>query len=134
MYAFGCILIYHSNLDATFVDVIHTDARSFFLLEIPGYGMSQAVGHIDFYPNNGKEQPGCALSQEGGTLIPLTLIKDGIEEASRVLLACNHVRAIKLFIDSINGKCPYVGMYRDLSQMSMLPATKSEEKFNCPIY
>jgi pancreatic triacylglycerol lipase len=41
-------------------------------------------------------------------LIPLTLIKDGIEEASRVLLACNHVRAIKLFIDSINGKCPYV--------------------------
>lgn len=98
------------NLDATFVDVIHTDARSFFLLEIPGYGMSQACGHIDFYPNNGKEQPGCALSQEGGTLIPLTLIKDGIEEASRVLLACNHVRAIKLFIDSINGKCPYVGM------------------------
>lgn len=97
--------------DATFVDVIHTDARSFFLLEIPGYGMSQACGHIDFYPNNGKEQPGCALSQEGGTLIPLTLIKDGIEEASRVLLACNHVRAIKLFIDSINGKCPYVGRW-----------------------
>lgn len=60
----------------------------------------------------GKEQPGCALSQEGGTLIPLTLIKDGIEEASRVLLACNHVRAIKLFIDSINGKCPYVGSYQ----------------------
>lgn len=58
--------------------------------------------------NNGKEQPGCALSQESSALIPLTLIKDGIEEASRVLLACNHVRAIKLFTDSINGKCPYV--------------------------
>lgn len=96
--------------DAMFVDVIHTDGRSFFLLEIPGYGMSQSCGHIDFYPNNGKEQPGCALSQEG-VLIPLTLVKDGIEEASRVLLACNHVRAIKLFIDSINGKCPYVGKF-----------------------
>lgn len=94
--------------DARFVDVIHTDGRNFFLLEIPGYGMSQSCGHIDFYPNNGKEQPGCALSQEGGALVPLTLIKDGIEEASRVLLACNHVRAIKLFIDSINGKCQYV--------------------------
>lgn len=94
--------------DANFVDVIHTDGRSFFLLEIPGYGMSQPCGHLDFYPNNGKEQPGCALSQEGTSLIPLTLIKDGIEEASRVLLACNHVRAVKLFIDSINGKCPYV--------------------------
>lgn len=98
--------------DAEFVDVIHTDGRSFFLLEMPGYGMSQPCGHIDFYPNNGKEQPGCALSQEGGTLIPLTLIKDGIEEASRVLLACNHVRAIKLFIDSINGKCPYIGKFQ----------------------
>lgn len=94
--------------DALFVDVIHTDARSFFLLEIPGYGMSETCGHIDFYPNNGKEQPGCALTQESSALIPLTLIKDGIEEASRVLLACNHVRAIKLFTDSINGKCPYV--------------------------
>lgn len=94
--------------DAKFVDVIHTDGRNFFLLEIPGYGMSQSCGHIDFYPNNGKEQPGCALSQEGGSIVPLTLIKDGIEEASRVLLACNHVRAIKLFIDSINGKCQYV--------------------------
>ncbi|CRL07123.1 CLUMA_CG020119, isoform A [Clunio marinus] len=94
--------------DALFIDVIHTDARSFFLLEIPGYGMSQQCGHLDFYPNNGKEQPGCALSQESSALIPLTLIKDGIEEASRVLLACNHVRAVKLFIDSINGNCSYV--------------------------
>lgn len=40
---------------------------------------------------------------------------DGIEEASRVLLACNHVRAIKLFIDSINGKCPYVGKIQTIS-------------------
>lgn len=66
----------------------------------------QPCGHLDFYPYNGKEQPGCILSQESSALIPLTLIKDGIEEASRVLLACNHVRAIKLFTDSINNqKC-----------------------------
>lgn len=25
----------------------------------PGFGMSPAIGHIDFYPNGGKEMPGC---------------------------------------------------------------------------
>lgn len=70
-----------------------------------GYGMSDPVGHIDFYPNNGKEQPGCDLTE---TPLPLTLIKEGIEEASRVLVACNHVRAIKLFTESINSRCPYI--------------------------
>jgi len=72
---------------------------------VEGYGMRQPCGHVDFYPNNGKEQPGCDLTE---TPLPLTLIRDGIEEASRVLVACNHIRAIKLFIDSINSKCPYV--------------------------
>ncbi|XP_077289795.1 pancreatic triacylglycerol lipase-like [Arctopsyche grandis] len=90
--------------DANFVDIIHTDGKSILLL---GYGMSQPVGHLDFYPNDGKEQPGCELA--AGPLIPLTLVRQGLEEASRVLVACNHVRAIKLFVDSINGKCPYIG-------------------------
>lgn len=67
--------------------------------------MSETCGHLDFYPNNGKEQPGCDLTE---TPLPLTLIKEGIEEAGRVLVACNHVRAIKLFTESINSKCPYV--------------------------
>ncbi|KAG7299776.1 hypothetical protein JYU34_016785 [Plutella xylostella] len=96
--------------DAEFVDVIHTDGKSIFLLDfvfMAGYGMSQPVGHLDFYPNNGKEQPGCDLTE--GPLVPLTLVKQGLEEASRVLVACNHVRAIKLFTDSINNKCPYIG-------------------------
>ncbi|KAJ9576895.1 hypothetical protein L9F63_006513, partial [Diploptera punctata] len=88
--------------DAKLVDVIHTDGKSIFLL---GYGMRQPCGHVDFYPNNGKEQPGCDLTE---TPLPLTLIREGIEEASRVLVACNHIRAIKLFIDSINSECPYI--------------------------
>ena len=67
--------------------------------------MRQPCGHVDFYPNNGKEQPGCDLTE---TPLPLTLIREGIEEASRVLVACNHIRAIKLFIDSINTECPYI--------------------------
>ncbi|XP_054275869.1 pancreatic triacylglycerol lipase-like isoform X2 [Macrosteles quadrilineatus] len=108
--------------DAQLVDVIHTDGSSIFLLEswirntqrplpsvtLPsiGYGMSEPCGHVDFYPNNGKEQPGCDLGDTPP--LPLTVIKEGIEEASRVLVACNHIRAIKLFTESINSHCPYV--------------------------
>ncbi|XP_033223397.1 pancreatic triacylglycerol lipase-like isoform X2 [Belonocnema kinseyi] len=91
--------------DAQLVDVIHTDGKSIFFL---GYGMSQPCGHLDFYPNNGKEQPGCTDLSETTPSLPLTLIREGLEEASRVLVACNHVRAIKLFIESINSKCQYV--------------------------
>lgn len=86
-------------------DVFISRATDFVFMA--GYGMSQPVGHLDFYPNNGKEQPGCDLTE--GPLVPLTLVKQGLEEASRVLVACNHVRAIKLFTESINGKCPYIG-------------------------
>ena len=37
--------------DATFVDVIHTDADL--------AGTFRAVGDVDFYPNGGKDQPRC---------------------------------------------------------------------------
>ncbi|XP_077283041.1 phospholipase A1-like [Arctopsyche grandis] len=37
-----------TDTDATFVDVLHTD----------GY-FEGPIGHVDFYPNNGTNQPGC---------------------------------------------------------------------------
>jgi len=47
--------------DADFVDVIHTDAGPFLS---GGLGIFEPVGHVDFYPNGGIEQPGC----RGGVL------------------------------------------------------------------
>jgi len=43
--------------DAAFVDVIHTDGGG---LHNIGFGVSQPLGHVDFYPNGGEQQPGCA--------------------------------------------------------------------------
>lgn len=86
--------------DAELVDVIHTDGKGIFFLGMSkkrncflymayyspftpyfrinvlrflGYGMSQPCGHLDFYPNDGKEQPGCDITQT--PLVPLTLIR-----------------------------------------------------------
>lgn len=89
---------------------------------VAGYGMVEPCGHLDFYPNNGKEQPGCDISENP---LPLTVIREGIEEASRVLLACSHVRAIKFFIESINSPCPYLAhrcpSYQHFLQVKCLP-------------
>jgi len=42
--------------DALFVDAIHTDGQRIWQL---GWGMMDPVGHADFYPNGGDDQPGC---------------------------------------------------------------------------
>ncbi|XP_065569009.1 pancreatic triacylglycerol lipase-like isoform X2 [Artemia franciscana] len=87
--------------DAQFVDAIHTDAKSILLL---GYGMVQPVGHVDFYPNSGRQQPGCSLVD-----IPLTLIEEGLYDAGRDFVACNHDRSIEFFNNSILTGCSFVG-------------------------
>lgn len=105
--------------DATFVDVIHTDIWELSLKEFFGYGLSSACGHVDFYPNDGKEQPGCGVMQRNLTEIRSALMNDGLYEVSRLVFACNHARAIKFFTESINGECPFVG-YRCTSHEEFL--------------
>ncbi|NWX24344.1 LIPR1 protein, partial [Aegotheles bennettii] len=80
--------------DAEFVDVIHTDSAP----TIPhlGFGMSPAVGHIDFYPNGGKQMPGC-----GKNPVSQIVDLDGIWEGTRDFVACNHLRSYKYYSDSI---------------------------------
>ena len=57
--------LWHTNVDAAFrldksdaqyVDVIHTDMKGF------GTSRSGTVGHIDFFPNGGDNQPGCRFN------------------------------------------------------------------------
>jgi len=42
--------------DAKFVDVIHSNGKP---ITSAGAGMFASCGHVDFYPNGGKSQPGC---------------------------------------------------------------------------
>ncbi|KAM4670188.1 inactive pancreatic lipase-related protein 1-like [Amazona ochrocephala] len=80
--------------DATFVDVIHTDTAP--TIPYLGFGMSPAIGHLDFYPNGGVEMPGC-----GKNAISQIVDLDGIWEGSRDFVACNHLRSYKYYSDSI---------------------------------
>ncbi|KAK3612367.1 hypothetical protein CHS0354_011087 [Potamilus streckersoni] len=60
--------------DAKFVDVIHTDGKSIISL---GYGMIQPVGHVDFYPNSGVNQPGCDKNTITTLLSNLNVYNEG---------------------------------------------------------
>jgi len=61
--------------DAKYVDVIHTNAG--------GAGLSEAIGHADFYVNGGDFQPGC---------------ND---------IFCSHQRAQEFFLESIRSNCTF---------------------------
>jgi len=72
-------------------------------------GMSDPVGHIDFYPNDGQKQPGCKK-----TLVDQ--IKEGIIDSGSIItgkesifdvVACSHMRSIYLYTESINSPCPF---------------------------
>ncbi|XP_061084762.1 inactive pancreatic lipase-related protein 1-like [Conger conger] len=80
--------------DAKFVDVIHTDALP--IIPYVGMGMSQAVGHLDFYPNGGEHMPGCDKN-----IISQIVDIDGIWEGTRDFVACNHLRSYKYYSDTI---------------------------------
>ncbi|XP_059981958.1 pancreatic triacylglycerol lipase isoform X1 [Lagenorhynchus albirostris] len=106
--------------DAQFVDVIHTDAAP--IIPNLGFGMSQVVGHLDFFPNGGKEMPGCkknALSQ----IVDI----DGIWEGTRNFAACNHLRSYKYYADSILNPDGFAGF--PCASYSVFSANKC---FPCP--
>ena len=85
-------------------------------------GVEEPVGHMDFYPNNGTDQPGCDQNM-WSTITGL----DGLMDGVRDFVACNHLRSIKYFNESLTlnqienitagQKCKFTGFqcsYQDL--------------------
>ncbi|XP_076982250.1 pancreatic lipase-related protein 2-like [Tamandua tetradactyla] len=88
--------------DALFVDVIHTDSAP--IIPYLGLGMSQKVGHLDFYPNGGKQMPGCKKN-----IISTIIDINGIWEGTRNFVACNHLRSYKYYSSSILSPDGFLG-------------------------
>ncbi|XP_045159715.2 pancreatic triacylglycerol lipase-like [Mercenaria mercenaria] len=105
--------------DAKFVDIMHTNGASILTL---GYGMRQPCGHVDYYPNEGLNQPGCDAN-------PVTkLLTEGdIYEGGKQIVACSHLRAHHYFTESINSRCPFNGYkcnsYADFERGLCLPCS-----------
>ncbi|GFU09512.1 pancreatic triacylglycerol lipase [Nephila pilipes] len=91
--------------DASFVDIIHSDGAEFFL---EGLGISAPIGHIDFYPNGGRRQPGCvfASSQDNVMGKAINFTTQWIQNG------CDHGRASEFFNQTIdNSGCRFLAVH-----------------------
>ncbi|XP_053994288.1 pancreatic triacylglycerol lipase-like isoform X2 [Hylaeus volcanicus] len=100
--------------DAPFVDIIHTNGK--LLTEI-GLGLPEPIGHVDFYPNGGKSQPGCVKIDSSYfeyLPIPLRVINKSI---------CSHGRSYiyltESLISDIKHNCTFWAHHWDLSYRSL---------------
>lgn len=90
---------------ADLVDVIHTNYPSLLVF---GLGAFRPLGHIDFYPNGGSQQPGCTVDPFGGIVNPAGIFtgeNSSLKIAIEVTLGCNHIRAYQFFTESILEDC-----------------------------
>lgn len=104
--------------DAMFVDVIHTDIAP--IVPFLGFGMSQKVGHMDFYPNGGRQMPGCQKN-----ILSTIVDINGLWEGTRDFAACNHLRSYKYYASSILNPDGFLGYpcasYNEFEENSCFP-------------
>lgn len=103
-----------SETDAEYVQVIHTDGGH--------YSFEFPLGHADFYPNGGKNQPGCKAKNAFASLVGTShraddnestvLVIDSIRDNNFALFVsadkCSHVRSHALYLESISTDFPSV--------------------------
>jgi pancreatic triacylglycerol lipase len=83
--AFKNLLIFYLKIyfQKSYIDVIHTNSLHGHLTDTPSgfFGYPDPIGHADYFPNGGSNQPGCTILQIG----------------------CSHGRAHQYFTESISG-------------------------------
>ncbi|KAH8035669.1 hypothetical protein HPB51_007913 [Rhipicephalus microplus] len=86
--------------DADFVDVLHTSVGTGWTDVVQGrLGMFKSCGHVDFYPNGGKQQPGC------WKFSPCSHSKATEYYADSVRLCNFPTRSCKSYDDFLAGTC-----------------------------
>ena len=94
------VYLEHKYPIKSFVDIIHTDEK---------LGLQTQIGHMDFWPNGGKQQPGKHLEILLLKHLKLILLKFNKQGCTIAVLftglidfiGCAHMRAIYLYISSI---------------------------------
>ncbi|GFU08779.1 lipoprotein lipase [Nephila pilipes] len=102
--------------DASFVDVIHTNAAC---SRLQGLGLLHSIGHFDFYVNGGTFQPGCkkiadhffdwnVAAFDSSLRFMLGIIDENGRTSLNKFFSCGHARSFEVFIESIvNESCEF---------------------------
>ncbi|XP_046645780.1 pancreatic lipase-related protein 2-like [Daphnia pulicaria] len=86
--------------DGDFVDIVHTNSGS---LIQGGESMIEPIGHADFYPNGGQQQPGCLFTKS----------EEEVDFQEAETRDCNHSRAVMYFDESINSMIGFQALQCD---------------------
>lgn len=91
-----------SHRDAKYVDVIHTNGGPIWTFKL---AFSKPMGHVDFYPNGGSNQPNCSIYPK----INITVLKTANSSTEALLsilesMACSHYRAPELLKESLTNR------------------------------
>lgn len=82
--------------------------NDFFLF--PGFGISEPIGHVDFYPNGGSTQPGCKQSDSPNQSASYQQVVKYV--------GCNHERSHEYFTESIAPTCPFMAIQCESHEVS----------------
>ncbi|XP_026328490.1 pancreatic triacylglycerol lipase-like [Hyposmocoma kahamanoa] len=88
--------------DAQYVDIIHSNANPLYF---SGFGLTEPIGHVDFYPNGGTSQPGCKQSSSGPPQGSNDMYQGLVKYVS-----CDHERSYEFFTESIAPSCPFMAI------------------------
>ncbi|KAM6162773.1 lipase member I [Erethizon dorsatum] len=103
--------------DAKLVDIIHSDTN--------GLGIQEPLGHIDFYPNGGKKQPGCPTTIFSDYKTSLCVDCGSFQKNSCPRLAYYFVLSIIALDESMNDG--YIS-FKLLNQLGMAENSRLYEK------